>query len=98
MPSRPSLRNAAFESVLTDPTGRVLYADYDGGKNYFTPYSYVTGLGADDRHDHPLKVYGQHYPLRVAFRSDVTFTDFGLGILRAEAVNFAQILYRSWVK
>ena len=33
---------------------------------------------------------------RVALRPDVTFTDFGLGILRAEAGNFVRILGRGW--
>ena len=35
-------------------------------------------------------------PVRVELRPGVTFTDFGLGILRAEATNFLSILWRSW--
>ena len=34
----------------------------------------------------------------VELRPDVTFTDFGLGILRAEAANFVSILRRSWLR
>ena len=36
-------------------------------------------------------------PVRVTLRPDVVFTDFGLGILRAEAGNFARVLWRAWV-
>lgn len=35
-------------------------------------------------------------PVRVELRPDVVFTDFGLGILRAEARNFIDILSRAW--
>ena len=66
----------AFGNILADPAGRVLYADYDGGKNYFTPYSYVSGLGTDAAHAHPLKVYGQHYP----FGEYVFYTDNTPGV------------------
>ena len=37
------------------------------------------------------------HPVRVSLRPDVVFTDFGLGILRAEAANFGRVLWRSWV-
>ena len=36
--------------------------------------------------------------VRVSLRPDVVFTDFGLGILRAEAANFARIFRRAWGK
>ena len=34
--------------------------------------------------------------VRVELRPDVTFTDFGLGILKAEAGNFLGVLWRAW--
>ena len=65
------LVGVAFNKIVFHPREQVLYADYDGGKNYFTPYSYVSGLGAPAAGAHPLKVYGQHYP----FGEYVFFTD-----------------------
>ena len=61
----------AFWGIVSKPADMVLYADYDGGKNYFTPYSYVSGLGVPASQAHPLKVYGQHYP----FGEYVFYTD-----------------------
>ncbi len=66
-----ALVGIAFDAILAAPRDNVLYPDYDGGKNYFTPYSYVSGLGVDPGHHHPLKVYGQHYP----FGEYVFYTD-----------------------
>ena len=86
MPAKPSAPSApllfvavaaalltalAFDEIALHPRDYVLYADYDGGKNYFTPYSYVEGVGTGPAHAHPLKVYGQHYP----FGEYVFYTD-----------------------
>ena len=62
---------AAFAAILAAPAERVLYGDYDGAKNYFTPYAFTTDLGTPAAGAHPLKVYGQHYP----FSENVFYAD-----------------------
>ncbi len=60
----------AFLPFIRHPGSTLLYAEYDGIKNYFTPYSYISGLGQTPDGD-ALKVYGQHYP----FGEYVFYTD-----------------------
>ena len=67
----------AFRPILFHPSERTLYADYDGVKNYFTPYSYLTRLGEDrlppGDEPHAVKVYGQHFPFgEYIFYTDAT--------------------------